>query len=169
MHLVTSSIFLPSLAANLSPNSQVTFLRSYFSVSVSWWIARGRPKLDIEGFFSNTTSHPIPLGKYPPPQKWYLPSASSRLATTPNAWLPIIQQALVHPDDHLCKFQRALAHYDQLYGGMKKGAWKDKGAKFPSIELLDGTLFVRAAGLTADRMGRESDDVPAWDRHGFYA
>jgi hypothetical protein len=71
----------------------------------------------------------------------------------------------------VAKIQRAFAHYDQLYGGIKKGHFKDgkeKSRLLPGKELLDGTMFVRAAGLTADRLGRVSEEAPVWDRDGFY-
>lgn len=38
MHLVTSSIFIPSIAAYLSPRSQVLLLRSYFRVCLGWCV-----------------------------------------------------------------------------------------------------------------------------------
>ncbi|KAG2062840.1 hypothetical protein BDR04DRAFT_771942, partial [Suillus decipiens] len=56
LHLVTSSLFLPSLLPYLSQTSQVLLLRGYFASTLGWWVARGFPRLDIQGFF-NTTSH----------------------------------------------------------------------------------------------------------------
>ncbi|KAJ7697895.1 hypothetical protein B0H17DRAFT_927999, partial [Mycena rosella] len=66
-------------------------------------------------------------------------------------WLEIIQPALVHPDDHLCKVQRALAHYWSLYGDMAPGEFKD----------------TEAAGLTMERMGRvrEGEKDRFWANH----
>lgn len=95
----------------------------------------------------------------------------------PNPWLPIVQTTLVHPNEHLCKLQRALWHFADVYGGRAKGRWveqdKDNGESAQGLEglkELDGTLFIRAAGLTADRLGwmREGEEKKDWDRLGFY-
>jgi hypothetical protein len=175
MHLVTSSIFLSSLAINLKPHNQELFLRGYLSVSLAWYIGQGRPNLDLRAFFSDKeTAYPIPPGPYPTPHEKSLPSASSLHASTPNPWLPIIQTTLVHPDEHLPKLQRALAHYDRLYGyGTKTPSGMEdlvKEGLLDGLDCLDGTLFLRTAGLTAKRLGRMRDgETPAvfWDRHGF--
>ena len=86
---------------------------------------------------------------------------------TPNPWLPLIQTTLAHPDEHLVKAQRAVAHYSVIYGDRKAGTFT--GTELPGAELLDGTLFVRVAGLTSRRLGwlREGDKRGEWDRIGF--
>ena len=75
----------------------------------------------------------------------------------------------MHPDEHLCKVQRALMHYGEVYGGKTPGDFaglKELGG----AEKLDGTLFVRAAGLTAGRLGwmREGQERSHFDFSGFY-
>ena len=87
---------------------------------------------------------------------------------TPNPWLAIIQSALMHPDDHVCKVQRALGHWSGMFGGRPRGYWaksspKEGAAQLKGVELLDGTLFVRVAGMTQAtkgwmREGREHGD-----------
>ncbi|EMD35787.1 hypothetical protein CERSUDRAFT_115740 [Gelatoporia subvermispora B] len=173
MHLVTSSIFLPSLVAYLSPESTFLLLRTYLTVSLTWWVARGRPALPIKEFFTNTTAMPRQPGEphNTPAQKALTPAEPA-----PNPWLPIIQTTLVHPGEHLCKLQRALAHFAVLYGARPKGHFSsfaeagDPAARLEGVEELDGSLFVRAAGLTADRMGwmREGQEEGEWDRVGFW-
>ena len=188
MHLVTSSTFLPSLAAYLTPSSQSIFLTAFFRVSLAWWVARGRPGFDIPGFFSAKTSHPTLPGPYPTPSESTLPNTSFNQASlfggqaaqifggssfeytpetlTPNPWLPIIQSTLVHPDDHLCKIQRALAHFAQTYGRRTAGQRDFAGTELPGAERLDGTLFIRVAGLTAEKLGRvrEGEKYVFWSR-----
>lgn len=169
MHLVTSSLFLSSLTAYLSPSSQALLLRSYFSVSLAWWVAHGRPGFDIKGFFEADLASPAPPGPLPTPNEKALPSPSSAKAITPNPWLPIIQTTLVHPDEHLAKIQRALAHYAVLYGTRVAGLPDFTGTELAGAEHLDGTLFIRVAGLTSKRVGhvREGEPSVFWDRRGF--
>ena len=44
------------------------------------------------------------------------------------------------------------------------------GVGLEGAEVLDGTLFIRVAGLTADRMGwmKEGQETQFWDRMGFF-
>lgn len=114
-------------------------------------------------------------------------SASEKLA--PNTWLPILQSTLLHPNEHLPKLQRALAHYALRYGsgygsGYATRAGRRQGTKLDGTELelplelelelegveevLDGTLFARIAGLTMRRLGwmREGERRGAWDFGG---
>ena len=90
-------------------------------------------------------------------------------AHTPNPWLPLVQSTLVHPDEHLCKLQRALLHYGEVFGGAPRGAFAGL-AELEGAEVLDGSLFVRVAGLTADRLGwmREGQEKGSWDFDAFY-
>lgn len=164
MHLVTSSIFLPSLVAYLSPRSAVILLRSYFAVTLSWYIARGRAPLPIRAFYENATACPVSPGNPTNPVKDTLTPKDA----APNPWLPIVQTTIVHPAEHLCKTQRALMHNATLYGQRAAGDFAGLGLE--GAELLDGTLFIRVAGLTADRIGwmKEGQEAGDWDRVGFY-
>lgn len=171
MHLVTSSLFLSSIAANLNPASQQLLLRTYFAICLVWWIARGRPSFDIGGFFAEAdTAYPVPSGPLQPPHPKSLPSASSFKATTPNPWFPIVQASLTLPDDHLPKLQRALAHYGALYGARAAGLPDFAGTELPDADKLDGSLFIRVAGLTNKRVHRDGVNVEGagiWDRKGL--
>ncbi|KAK0234931.1 hypothetical protein EDD85DRAFT_841103 [Armillaria nabsnona] len=160
MHLVTSSLFLPSFAAYLTPPSQVLLLRGYMAVSLAWWVARGRPGFDIPKFFdAPAIQDSEPMISTP---TWNLPSI-------PNPWFAIIQQAVVHPDDHLCKIQRAFVHYATLYGARPRGQPDFSQTELEGVEKLDGTLFLRAAQLTAKHFEYEGkgEKYPAaqtlWD------
>lgn len=171
MHLVTSSLFLSSVVTTLTPTSQEKLLRGYFIISLSWWVQSGCPDFDIQGFFSCDTDYPIPSGPLPTPDKVAIPSASSPKAVTPNPWMPILQTTMVHPDDHLPKIQRAFSHYATLYGSRAAGHPDFYATELPGAEFLDGSLFIRAAGLTAKRLGRiREGETPLsfWDRRGFY-
>lgn len=167
MHLVTSSLFLPSICAYFPPHITQIFLRSYFSICLATWVGKGRPSVEItQKFISNTDTFPQePIGdRAMKPAKGTLTPET----VTPNPWLAIIQSALMHPDDHVCKVQRALGHWSGMFGGRPRGYWaksspKEGAAQLKGVELLDGTLFVRVAGMTQAtkgwmREGREHGD-----------
>ncbi|KAK0218659.1 hypothetical protein IW262DRAFT_1462159 [Armillaria fumosa] len=161
MQLVTTSLFLPSLAKLLSTTSQSLLLRSYMAVSLAWWISRGRPGFDIPKFLESSDEFV------------YYDSSSTttppgELSSTSNPWFAIIQQALFHHDDHLCKIQKALAYFAPLYGTRGGGLPDFSQTELPGAEKLDGTLFLRAAQLIAKhfelRRGKvPTVDLPLWD------
>ncbi|OCH85388.1 hypothetical protein OBBRIDRAFT_798236 [Obba rivulosa] len=173
MHLVTSVTFLHSLVAYLSPTSTSILLRSYFINCLAWWISRGKPSLPIENFYASVTATPAEHGA---PHVLPAEGVLVKEDVSPNPFLPILQTTLMHPDDHLPKCQRALAHFAALFGARPKGtlralsAVSDPKARLPGAEHLDGTLFIRVAGLTADRLGwmREGQENLGWDFDGFF-
>ncbi|SJL02208.1 uncharacterized protein ARMOST_05534 [Armillaria ostoyae] len=159
MHLVTSSLFLPSLVNSLSTTSQALLLRSYMAVSLAWWISRGRPSFDIPKFLESDDNESVNPDST---------ATSGNLSSTPNPWFAIIQQALFHPDDHLCKMQRALAYFAALYGTRRGGLPDFSRTELRGAEKLNGTLFLRAAQLTAKhfelaRGKKSSVEAPLWD------
>ncbi|KAK0242985.1 hypothetical protein EDD85DRAFT_813399 [Armillaria nabsnona] len=162
MHLVTSSLFLPSLVNFLSSTSQALLLRSYMAVTFAWWISRGRPSFDIPKFYESDNSESVNSDSSS------MTATSGNLSSTPNPWFAIIQQALFHPDDHLCKTQRALAYFAGLYGTRPGGLPDFSQTELPGAEKLDGTLFLRAAQLTEkhfelSRGKKYSVEAPLWD------
>ena len=171
MHLVTSSLMLSSMINSVSLSSASLLLQTYFVVSVTLYVSRGSPPIPISSFYKSTSPTPLP-----PSSSLTFTPLPKTLATweAPNPWLPIVQTTLVHPNEHLCKIQRALLHFAQIYGGAAPGSF----AHLPELEgaeVLDGTLFVRAAGLTADRVGwmregqvNKADGFMVWDFAGFY-
>ena len=138
--MLTSSLFLPPFVAYLSPRASTLLLRKHFATGLAWWVARGRPALDIRTFYAHTA-----------------PDA------TPNPWLGLVEGALVHTDDHFVKVQRTLLHFAQAYGERVPGTFD--GGVLEGAEVLDGSLFVRVAQLTAERMAGEG---ALWDFKGFY-
>ncbi|KZT34795.1 hypothetical protein SISSUDRAFT_991368 [Sistotremastrum suecicum HHB10207 ss-3] len=164
MHFVTSSLFLPSIMDRVQPSSQSALLRAYFSMTLAYWVNRGRPALDIKGFWeaTNSTSYNTP-GPQPSPAEATLGEDS----VVPNPWLPLLQSTVIHTDEHLLKFQRAVVHYATVYGNRKPGHFS--GTELAGAELLDGSLFLRVAWLTANRLGwmREGQKAGDWDLVGF--
>lgn len=155
MHLVTSSLFLPSFIPHLSSQAQGLLLESYFTTVLAVWVSRGRQALDIGAFYSKTTSNPEQPCLTVTRPKWALSNST-------NPWFGIMQNSIYHPDDHLCKIQRAFAYNAHRFGTTPKGSFK---SKLRDAELLDGTLFIRAAGLTATRTTQLSDagEKFVWD------
>jgi hypothetical protein len=134
MHFVTSSLFLPALLPYIETH-EVIVLRAYFALTLAWWIARGRPRPDnIQEFLDATESPPSSEGD------------------VPNPFLNIVQSGIAHPNEHMPKAQRALAHFSSLYGACPKGYFKGTGLE--GAEALDGSLFLRAARLTDEYMGQ---------------
>lgn len=85
---------------------------------------------------------------------------------TQNAWFPILQSALNHPDEHLLKIQRSFAHYAALYGTRPKGHLAQ--TELAEAAAIDGSLFLRLASVTGQvkawvREGEPSDDAE-WNR-----
>lgn len=165
MHLVTSSIFIPSLIASLSPQAQVLLLRVYFASAIASWISRGRPCLNFKRFFESTSLLPnTPNILAVPP----VDNAPAQDAQPPNPFLPLIQSSLTHPDDHHTKIQRTFAHFSTIYGARPKGYFA--GTELDGADELDGSLFLRAAVLTADHMGwvEKGEEAKEWSFEGFY-
>ena len=164
MHLVTSSLFLRVFLERLSPEAQSMLLRSFLACALAVWVARGPPSINIRDFYERTSVDSTPPGPMPTPHKDTLcPDA-----LTPNAWLPILQSTFLHPDEHLVKLQRTLAEYARIYGDRPSGVFK--GTELNGAELLDGTVFVRVAIQTMNRLGwmREGQERRPWDRTGFW-
>ncbi|KAI5992342.1 hypothetical protein F5J12DRAFT_859832, partial [Pisolithus orientalis] len=136
--MVTSSLFLPSLIGPLTPSSQALLLRAYLVTVLTWWVARGSPALKIESFMASTTTHFTA-----PPSEGNDDSDFQKEHSNP--FLPIIQSSIIHPNDHLPNIQRSFAHFSTLYGNRPAGY--HKGTELEGAELLDGSLFVRAALL----------------------
>ncbi|KAG8742800.1 hypothetical protein FRC10_000910 [Ceratobasidium sp. 414] len=169
-HLVTSDLFIPSILSLLKPANQVVLLRAYFAACLTWFVSRGRPALDIEGFFEYTSLDPKPPFKTP--EK--LPTEAKN-----NPWYTILTHTIPHRDEHHVKAGRALAHGAALYGARPKGWFKDTELK--DADEIDGTLFVRTAGLLmgamnldfilapGEKTARPGDDDAEthWDRAGL--
>lgn len=190
---MTSSLFIPSLSTNLRPDSQKRLLVAYFAASLATYVARGRPKLDIRAFFESSQRPVDPPGPRPTPSKGALhprfrvpkyddngnrreddddKSTRGPKELDPNAWLALANSALFHPEAHVTKTVRTLAHNSRMYGSTPRGAFafladdKMGDGKLKDAEFIDGTLFVRTAEATLGRVGwtREGEDVNNWDR-----
>lgn len=110
------------------------------------------------------------------PAACVLPSPTSPYAVNPNPWYSILADALVHPNEHLCKVQRALAHFNVLCGHREAGFVMDSLSKDgvdvdPQYAYLDGSVFLRVAWLTGAALGRVTrgeDNTGVWNYQEFH-
>ncbi|CAE6434895.1 unnamed protein product [Rhizoctonia solani] len=135
VHLVTSDLFIPSILSLLKPAHKVDLLRAYFPVLLAYFVSRGRPALDVKGFYSSVTVDPKPEHS----------SASKSSEAIGNPWYTVLTHTIPHRDEHHVKAERALAHSAALYGIRPKGYFSHTELK--GAEEIDGTLFVRTGGL----------------------
>jgi hypothetical protein len=172
MHLVTSSLFLPTLCARLSRGAQTRLLRGFFATALAQYVARGRPALPFAAFFAGA-AHEMELGlpagaRRAPAKSALQPEAQDAPG---NAWLPVLASSLLHPEAHVPKTTRALAHWAERYSTRPAGHFAPLGTAalgddgLPGVEHLDGTLFLRAAVLSIRRNGwvHAGEEALFWD------
>ncbi|TFK41533.1 hypothetical protein BDQ12DRAFT_599551 [Crucibulum laeve] len=175
MHLVTSSLFLPSVIKAVSnPVYKVMLIRAFVTVLVLYTLARGRPRLNIDLLMS-ATEHPRP-----PINASQLHNPDKSAMGSPledeeyNPWPAMLAGVLYHPDPHAIKVMRTFAFATQHYGtapaGKLTGAFMSGDSSketHPGTAKMDGTIFVRAAGMMMDYQGWVTYGQKAlgdWDR-----
>jgi Questin oxidase-like len=174
-HLVTSAVFLLSIVlhSDNAPNppvplsSRLTLLKAYLATCAGWYISRGNAAVPIKDFY-NATSDRLTA----PPAEPAPPSAPRKpLSARGGPWERIIVNAVAHPDEHLVKAVRSLSVFAARWGGRPTGYYAGGGeGGLEGREVLDGTLFVRAASLVLDRLGwahESGKSLGSWDRDNF--
>ncbi|KAF9058210.1 hypothetical protein BJ165DRAFT_1540460 [Panaeolus papilionaceus] len=182
MHIVTSSIFMKHFVGVLRrPEHQAAVVRGFVVHVLLITLARGRPRID-PGLAMEAKAIPRP------------PVASNARAGKTaigdptddgdyNPWPALIDGVQYHSDAHVVKAMRTLLYAAQQYGatpaGSVPGAFRDpdgeklnemskrKGEEtHVGIGKVDGTLFVRSAGVLMDTMGwlGHGQDEGHWDR-----
>jgi hypothetical protein len=171
-HLLTSAIFLLTvvLRSEHTPYppvplaSRLTLLKAYLATCAGWYISRGNVALPIKDFYHATSDRLTAPPAAPAPAP---PSApQTPLSARDGQWERIIVTAVAHPDDHLVKAVRSLSTFAARWGGRPAGYYAGGGGEggLEGREVLDGTLFVRAAGLTLDRIGSANEwSFDNWD------
>ena len=159
MHLVTSSLFLqPLFAVLVKPAHKVALLNAYIHVLVLTTLTRGRPRINPELLMSYTDipRPPVSASKLPEPDSTSLGNPQND--TDYNPWPAMIEAVQYHHDSHASKTLRTLIFASQNYGdkapGTAIGAFhRDSGAETHNgTGKMDGTIFVRAAGLVLDTL-----------------
>ncbi|KAI0048462.1 hypothetical protein FA95DRAFT_1490735 [Auriscalpium vulgare] len=167
MHLLTSALFVPRLLAALSsPAARARLLNSYLPVLLAVVLMRGRPRINVPLLMSYPAAPtpPSQRGKIfppPPPAVWGRPGEPAY----DNTWAVLLPHVLPARDSHTLKAFRALYHAAQRYATVPQGAFGGLG------EGVDGSVFVRAAGVMVDVMGwvglGEGQEAGHWDRSGL--
>ncbi|PFH50516.1 hypothetical protein AMATHDRAFT_144896 [Amanita thiersii Skay4041] len=176
MHLVTSSLFLPSYFRFLqNPSHKASLLKAYIPVMLLYILARGRPRIDPDLLMSykSTPRPPVHLGLAA--GKGAIGDPNNDLNYNP--WPPIVGSVLHAPDSHVLKAIRSLIYAAKKYGdvppGGAIGSFKTVSGTDTKTEThkgtakMDGTIFVRAAGMVLDYMGWVGHGQAArddWDR-----
>lgn len=173
MHMVTSSLFVPSLLRVIPTlESKVTLVRAVLPVILMYTTVRGRPRID-----------PGLLMSYPatprPPARQGLASCQRNASAVGdpaqdeyvNPWPEIVASILHTPETHAIKTIRTLYYAAQKYGttppGGVIGAFRRDGTEtHEGAAKLDGTIFVRAAGAVMNTLGWVSHGQKqgTWDR-----
>lgn len=167
MHFVTSSLFIrPIFNFAKKQEHKAAFIRAYVFFMMVFTLIRGRPK--INGALA--MSYPaVVRAPAPPDNKQITPDSESIGSPFEdeyfNAWPELIQGALYHPEYHVSKAVRSLVYFAKQLGttapGGVPGAWRDADRQVethPGIGLVDGTIFIRTAGVILNTLG--------WIGHG---
>jgi len=171
MHMLTASLFIPSLIKTIpSIESKAMLLRATLPVMLLYLIIRGRPRIDPELMMSYTAT-PRPSVNTdkakPDPSAVGDPTNNAYV----NPWPAIIASVVHAPDAHTVKSIRALYYASQKYGttppGGVIGAFQPDGSEtHKGMAKVDGTIFIRAAGVVMDTLGWVSHGQKEgnWDR-----
>lgn len=177
MHLVTSTIFFPSLFRVISnPTYKANLLRGFFSNVVLLTILRGRPviKPNLLMSYTDVPRPPVKI-EAPPPHPLNLSDPAND--EDYNPWPVLISAGLPYPDSHHPKVLRSLVYAAEHYGDVAPGEaigsflHDSDTESHPGTSKMDGTIFVRAAGMLMDYMRWTMYGEPPlehdWDRSGL--
>jgi Questin oxidase-like len=144
MHLFPSSVFLPSIAALVFPVARARPLHVYLMAALFFYTLIRCPTLNFTGFYAHKPTNPS--------------ESQSQTITKTNPWLPLIQNAIEHHDEHLINTQQGLFAWASHFGSKTLASLAHSGAGTASagitgFKLLDGNLFLKAAQLTTLRVG----------------
>ncbi|CDO71498.1 hypothetical protein BN946_scf184909.g92 [Trametes cinnabarina] len=173
MHMLNASLFVPSLLAAIpTMESKATLLRAIVPVLLIYLTVRGRPRIDAELVLTYTDTPRPPNERLPEPDASAIgkPQDSADF----NPWPGIVASVLHAPDAHTLKAIRVLYYAAQRYGrtppGGVIGAFDVDGREtHEGIGKVDGTLFVRAAGVVMNTLGwvTHGQEAGSWDRSGL--
>ena len=161
-HVVSSAMFLPSILSKLDVPSQSLLLRAHFAAALTWWVGRGRPDFDVNGFMNAFAKE----------------SPSTVVQDPTNPFLDIVQSAIANDESHVSEFQRTMKHWARLYGLKGSNDPRLSASEFRDADKLDGTLFISVAELTRERTEKAKESLvkgdvmglvfQTWDRSGLY-
>ncbi|ORX36099.1 hypothetical protein BD324DRAFT_630158 [Kockovaella imperatae] len=161
MHGLTSSVFVHAFMPVLDIPQRRALLASYILTLLVVSMSRGRAHLD-PSWLMEATAFPVGPGSTAKSSKNTIVDPTDN--ETRNPWTGIIESCLYDWDAHVPKAIRSLVHFANLYGSVPQGGF---GMALPAdYSMLDGSVFVRAAGVIMDVMGwcREGEKSGGWDR-----
>lgn len=166
MHFLTCSLALRVvLDAVKTPLYKAQLLQAYVRAAALYIIIRGRPRIDPALVMSYSALPASPNSE-----------ATSGLGQmrSGSPWLGLIDNACLHSERHVVKSIRALFYCAQKYGntpaGAVLGAVNSSGKEtHAGAAKLDGTLFIRVAGILTDAVGwvAHGDTERFWDFSGI--
>ncbi|KIJ21191.1 hypothetical protein PAXINDRAFT_107074 [Paxillus involutus ATCC 200175] len=175
MHALNATLFMPSLLKIISNNaSKVKLVKAFLPVTLMIILIRGRPRID-SGLAMSFTTTPRPPGVSAPtltPGQDVIGGPNQSY----NPWFQILPSVIHAPNAHTVKVIRSLCYAAQRYGhtraGSVPGCFMDEGRQhetLPGISEVDGTVFVRAAGVVMDTLGwvTHGDEPGRWDFSGL--
>ncbi|KAF8178436.1 hypothetical protein BJ912DRAFT_1146310 [Pholiota molesta] len=162
MHVLTSSLFIrPSCAALKRQEHKAAFLRAYVADMMLIMLMRGRPRIDTALIMSyNPVPRPPLADPYPHPAEKALGSPADDDEYNPCPAL--IEVVRYHSDSHVLKTMRSLVFGAQhlgdtqpggILGAFRAGSNCEKKETIPGIGKVDGTIFVRSAGVLMETLG----------------
>lgn len=169
MHLLNVSLFVPSLLKAIpSTDSKVTLVRSLLPVILMYVLLRGRPRIDPLLLMSYTAT------PHPPVTPGQADSSALGDPTKEeyvDPWPAIVSSVQYAPDAHTVKAIRTLYYAAKQYGttpaGGAIGAFGEDGTEtHTGMTKVDGTIFVRAAGVVMNTLGwvNYGQKAGSWDR-----
>jgi hypothetical protein len=171
MHILNSTLFLPSLLDLIpNPESKTKLLKAYLPTVMLTLLIRGRPRIDPELVMTYSVT-PLPPPTYSKIELDPKTIGDPSDPETVNPWPAILSSVLHAPDAHTLKAIRVLCAAARKYGrtpaGQVVGAFgRDGKETHRGISKVDGSVFVRAAGVTMGTLGWVDHGQKAgqWDR-----
>lgn len=175
MHIVTSSFFFNAYFRILTnPAHRAALLRAYLPTIPLLMISRGRPIIKPNLLMSYTAvPRPPILGS----QMYKLDKSAIGDPGEDedyNPWPAMSESVIYAPDSHVLKTMRTLIFAAQKYGDVPPGGAigafqansKAKVETLAGTSKMDGSIFVRAAGMLMDSLGwvNHGQSAKGWDR-----
>lgn len=175
MHIVTSAFFFKAyFRILLNPAHRAALLRAYLPTIPLLMMTRGRPIIKPDLLMSYTAVPRPPI----------LGSRVYKLDKSAigdpgededyNPWPTMSESVIYAPDSHVLKTMRTLIFAAQKYGDVPPGGAigafeansKAKVETLAGTSRVDGSIFVRAAGMLMDSLGwvNYGQSAKYWDR-----
>jgi len=163
MHLLTSSLFLRPMCAVLrKAEHKAALLRAYVPALLLATLIRGRPRIDPELLMSYTDVPRPPSSDKAKIQPGPTSTGNPEDDADYHPWPALVEGVQYHSDSHVLKSMRTLIfaarHFGdkgpgEIVGTFRSGADGKNEETHTGISKVDGTIFVRAAGIMMDNLG----------------